>query len=199
MSKPISQKISLFLQSFGKGRLFKGCKKIFQAGAGYRPFAEYCLLSIRVRDADVNAFDLACDDFLQRKELEYLLRGLVGRSLRGDVSFDGEPSLIMDHFSKTWDEPRKYLIDWLLLARFRPYIQERPAGAKKLGKFLRFHSKKSSDVQRFYSGLLLGSPLQSVSERQLGVSTRIFHALMGIARSVAPIRGTVNGKRNAQK
>jgi hypothetical protein len=196
VSRPISWKIDLFVRFFGRSRLFKGCSKIFQGGRRYRPFAEYCLLSLPRFDPDTKAFDVACDDFLQCKELEFLLRGFARRSLRDDASFDGELSVILGHFSKTWDEPRKYLLDWFLLARYRPYVQSRPADAKKFERVIRSHAKRSSTVQQFYAGLLLGSRVPPVSEEQLGVSVSVFRILMRIARSADLTRGKAHRKQN---
>jgi hypothetical protein len=178
---PNSTRIELFLQCFGAGKLFEGCNKIFEAGGGYRPFAEYSLLSI-VLAKDVRAFDGSCDDFLTSGMLEFLLQELIKRSLNDDAAYNGEPNIVMDHFSRTWEDPRKYLVDYLIVARLRAYVEKRLTEARRLKRFLRTHAKNSSEVQRFYARLILAAPLPDISESQLRVSPQVLHELLEVAK-----------------
>jgi len=180
-SQAISVRINSFLRCFGSSNFFKACKKIFRAGVGYRPFAEYSLLSI-VLTQEIEAFDAACDDFLASEPLELLLQGLTKRCLNSDSAYNGRVDVIMEHFSKTLADPRKYLLDYLILARLWFYIKAKAPRARRLKKTLRAHAKKSSVVQRFYASLFLGAALPDVSEEELSVSPQVFHELLEIAK-----------------
>jgi len=186
--KSICEKIGLFLRCFGRGKLFKKCRKIFLVGGGYRPFAEYCLLTISLGE-NVAAVDSHCDDFLASEPLEFLLRGLVKRSLNPETAHNGDPDVVMEHFSETWEDPRKYLLDYFILARLRFSFETKPQNAKKFAKFLRTHARKSSKVQQFYASLLLVGPHIDISEKQLGVSAEMFHELSETAKRSRHSRG----------
>jgi len=186
----LSQRIRLFIRCFGADKLFKSCGKIFQAGATYRPFAEYALLCIGIGE-DVKALDARADDFLTSEVLELLLQNLIKRSLNTEIGYSGDPDLVMEHFSRAWDDRRKYLLDYLILARLRFGSDSKHTHRRKLTKFLRMHAKKSSEVQRYYAGLLLAAPLPKVSENQLGVSPQVFEELCEIAKRLrSHSRGT---------
>jgi GTPase SAR1 family protein len=179
-SESISTRVSQFVQCFGTSKLFEGCKKIFSPRVTYRPFAEYSLLCVGIA-RDVESVDSSIVDFLTSPELEELLRGLIKRSSDSETGFHHDVDVIMEHFSKTWDDPRKYLVDYLLLVRFWVFVETEPARARKLTRFLRTHSKKSSGARQFYANLLLGLPLPNVSLKRLGISVELFEELSQVA------------------
>jgi Domain of unknown function (DUF4062)/NACHT domain len=179
-SQLISGKLKSFVGCFGANRLFDGCKRIFRPRSGYRPFGEYSLLTITLADG-MGELDTSCEDFLTSVELEKLLRGLVKRSSNLESRFNRDPELVMEHFSATWSDAKKYLVDYLLLARLRSFAEMKPTRIRRLNKFLRHHSKNSSGAQRFYANLLLGVPAPATSAEELGLPASVFKELLEIA------------------
>jgi hypothetical protein len=187
LSQTMTERISSFIRCFDKARLFEGCRKIFDAEASYRPFAEYSLLQLCF-PMDLAELDRLYDEFLASPGGENLLPGLITRSSSSRIGFDKDPGIVVEHLSMACPEPKKYLLDYLLLCRLRPYLEARPARMRKFNAVLRRLSAKGSPAQKFYANIILGRPLMSVTQDELGVSDEVITGLMGLAPRRSTLR-----------
>ncbi len=148
-----SERICKFIECFGKDQLFKETDCIFRPAIYFIPIAEYILRSISSEE-EIAKYDLAVSDLLSVAEEDYLLSNLVSVSIDG-MEITRSPNTIIEHFSADWPDPRKYLVDWLILLRILASKSLHPALLKRCLTRLRSMMRKGSAIQKFYSGLLL--------------------------------------------
>ncbi len=174
----VSLRVQKFVDYFGQERLFEQSRLFFRTTHVYFPVAEYSLALITF-NGGVASYDEKVQDILSVEVVDFLLSGLITRSAQEDVRSFVDPDSVIRHFSQDWDDPRKYLVDWLILVRALRNQGLDPAAAKQCFARLRTASKKGNKPQKFYSALLLKKKPPSISREELSVSLITYKRLKG--------------------
>jgi hypothetical protein len=175
-----SQRIQRFIECFGRDQLFQETDCILRAGYYFYRVAEYTLRLIS-SEPEVPTYDAAIDDLLTLGEVDFLLSGLVARSL-SETDLTRKPDVIVEHFSKKWKDPRKYIVDWLILARILGSQGLQNEITDRCTARLKSLMRKAGTVQKFYSRLLLKKRADIVSMEQLGVGPQTYDSLEKVSK-----------------
>jgi hypothetical protein len=178
-NQSISDQLRSFLNCFDKERLFQQSQILFKTGYIYRTISEFCLIRIAFQQ-DLRKFDAAMEDLIGTNVVELLLPYLIRRSSHKDVKINYKPDIAVQHFASLWEEPRKYLIDWLILVRIARQLQSDGAGKSSITKAMRACLRDGNEAQKFYASLLLKLPRPVILPQQLGVSGESLEALTDI-------------------
>ncbi len=176
-----SQRINRFVKCFGRDRLFQETDVLLRAGYYFVPVAEFSLRRMSF-EHEVAVYDANVEDLLRVEEEDFLFSGLVARSF-SETDLMISSDVIVEHFSDEWNDPRKYLVDWLIIARVLNSRSLRHSIADRWVARLKSVMGKGSLVQKCYSALLLkkkGANIVSVSH--LGVGPQTYKSLQEVAR-----------------
>jgi len=146
--------------------------------------AEYTLRLISSQ-RELVAYDSTVDDLLTVEELDFLLSGLVSRSF-AETDLTRSPDIITEHFSKKWNDQRKYLVDWLIIVRILRSQGLDRASRDRCNRRLKWVMRKGNAVQKFYSGLLLKRKAERQSMARLRVGPLTYESLQDVARLQSP-------------
>ena len=180
-TKP-SERIEQFLRFFGRDKLFKDEDLLFRTGSYFIPIAEFSLRML-AGETEAGSYELAVTDFLGVSEIDFLLTGLVIRSA-GEIGVANSPELIVEHFATRFTNPRKYLVDWLILVRILNNPGLHPAIVRRTLRKIKSAIQKGNTTQKFYGALLLGKPVSEAIVKSLQVGSEIQAALLEYSRLV---------------
>jgi len=181
----VSQRIEKFIECFGRERLFQETDCFLRAGFYFYPLAEYTLRVISSA-LEKLSYDALVEDLLTVQDSDFLLSGLIARSYSvTDFRRAPAPEMPFEHFCKKHQDPRKYLIDWLIIVRIIRSQAHRQAPSSTATAKLRSAVRKGNAVQKFYGGVLLGRKMKAPAMALLQVGPLTYKCLQEIGEAAS--------------
>ena len=168
-SERIAQRLDRFVRYFGQHRLFHFCPMFFSASTYYGPLGLYLRYEI-VKSKDLPSYEEKLQDLLGSQFSEAVLKTIVEEVIEEQPLFAWDVDVPLAHFLASWEDPRKYLFDWLLLAATDIKQQRKHAFLQALRRIF----LKGCDPQKFYAALLLGMKPAQVSQGVLGLPPELY-------------------------
>lgn len=175
------QQIDRFVELIGEDRLFHSCRFVFDSSAYASPMG--CVFYNLKSETKKEALESSIEQLLGNASVERILDGVLQVSDFASYMVDEQPEIAMNHFLQTWENPRKYLVDWFLLSRRGYQHSIGPTRRAFFKSKLSRVAKSGTKAQRFYSALLLNTNPPAITEDDLGVPNGAYNALLQLARS----------------